>query len=337
MKTKEEAKVISIFNHKGGVAKTTIAYNLAWSLTNQKKRVLLVDGDSQCNLTALVLSDNFNDYYEKDETKSHNIKDGVRQAFDAKPEPIKAIECPNHTQNKNLFLIPGHMDLSAYEPQLNLALTTSATLTTLQNLPGAFAELIRLCSEQYSIDYVIIDLNPSLSAINQVLFMSSDAFIVPTNPDPFSIMALKTLKIILPRWKKQATELSNLTKEASYPLPDKKMYFIGEVISRFAVRNAKPAAYYRNKITSIKKEVKEDLVPALQKEGMIKNMQSEFCLTEIKDFGGLQQTATEKGVPIIALTNNDLGQGVVHSTNIVNKDLFVKNFNDIATPLLTRI
>ncbi|WP_241768596.1 ParA family protein [Mannheimia haemolytica] len=49
------SKSISIFNHKGGIAKTTTAFNVGWSLANQGYQVLLVDLDSQCNLTGLVL------------------------------------------------------------------------------------------------------------------------------------------------------------------------------------------------------------------------------------------------------------------------------------------
>ena len=46
-------KRIALFNHKGGVSKTTSAYHLAWMLTKLGKRVLLVDGDSQCNLSTV--------------------------------------------------------------------------------------------------------------------------------------------------------------------------------------------------------------------------------------------------------------------------------------------
>ena len=52
-------KTIVLFNHKGGVSKTTTTYNIAWKLTQHQKNVLLVDGDPQCNLTGLFLGDYF--------------------------------------------------------------------------------------------------------------------------------------------------------------------------------------------------------------------------------------------------------------------------------------
>ncbi len=49
------AKFISMFNNKGGVGKTTLTWNLADALAEQKKRVLLVDFDPQCNLSIAML------------------------------------------------------------------------------------------------------------------------------------------------------------------------------------------------------------------------------------------------------------------------------------------
>jgi len=49
------AKKIALFNHKGGVSKTTTAFNLGWALAANGRRVVLVDADPQCNLTGLIL------------------------------------------------------------------------------------------------------------------------------------------------------------------------------------------------------------------------------------------------------------------------------------------
>ncbi|WP_211344112.1 ParA family protein [Robertmurraya siralis] len=74
-------KTISVFNHKGGVSKTTTTYNIGWKLATKGFKVLLVDGDPQCNLTGLILKDNFEDYYTTGSSKLFNIKDAVRPAF----------------------------------------------------------------------------------------------------------------------------------------------------------------------------------------------------------------------------------------------------------------
>jgi len=48
-------KSICLFNHKGGVSKTTTTFNLGWSLARLGRKVVMVDLDSQANLTGLVL------------------------------------------------------------------------------------------------------------------------------------------------------------------------------------------------------------------------------------------------------------------------------------------
>lgn len=93
---------IVFFNHKGGVSKTTTAFHIGWMIAKMGHKVLLVDGDPQCNLSALFLGDQFDEYYEKEETMSQNIKDGVKVAFDGKPTPIVAINCPQASRNSNL-------------------------------------------------------------------------------------------------------------------------------------------------------------------------------------------------------------------------------------------
>src|ERR1019366_1817281 len=120
--------------------------------------VLLVDGDPQCNLTALVLADDFEKYYIDDETKHQNIKDGVSATFDGKPVPIGVVSCSSPARAPNLYLLAGHANLSAYDAALTFAQMSNNAITTLQNLPGAFSELLRLTEQKYTIDYTIIDL-----------------------------------------------------------------------------------------------------------------------------------------------------------------------------------
>lgn len=224
------SKRIVFFNHKGGVSKTTTVYNLGWKLS-EDARVLIVDADPQCNLTSLILKDGFDDYYSNEGTKKQNIKDGVSSAFSGRPVPIEVVDCANPARNDNLFLLAGHGNLSEYDASLTFAQTSSNALTTLQNLPGSFSRLIELCEEKYKIDYTLIDLNPGLSSINQNLFLNSDYFILPTNPDPFSIMAIETLSSVLPRWGAWKNSALETFMDSAYPLRDGLPKFLGCLFS----------------------------------------------------------------------------------------------------------
>ena len=228
--------------------------------------------------------------------------------------------------NMRVHLLAGHATLSEYDASLTFAQTSNA-LATLQNLPGAFHELIRQVEEANLIDYTIIDLNPGLSAINQNLFLNSDFFLIPTNPDPFSIMALQTLESIFPRWANWKIGNEAAFQESAYPLRQGLPKFAGTVIQRFNVRKGRAAAPYRDNIAEIKTVTQNRLYPALRNAGLtlpdieypeaLRN--DGFCLEEIPDFGALLPRSHESGVPVFALRDNELGATGIVLANTIDK------------------
>lgn len=320
------AKRLVLFNHKGGVSKTTTVYNVGWMLAEQGYRVLLVDADPQCNLSSLILGDEFDAYYLEEATRLQNIKDGVAPAFKGKPTPIEPVLCRSPTRQPRVHLLAGHATLSEYDASLTFAQTSNA-LATLQNLPGAFHELIRQVEESNQIDYTIIDLNPGLSAINQNLFLNADFFLIPTNPDPFSIMALQTLESIFPRWATWKVSNEVVFQDSAYPLRPSLPKFAGTVIQRFNVRKGRAAAPYRDNIAEIKAVTQNRLYPALRNAGLtltdndypdtLRN--DGFCLEEIPDFGALLPRSHDAGVPVFALRDDELGASGVALVNTIEK------------------
>jgi chromosome partitioning protein len=332
------SKRLVVFNHKGGVSKTTSVYNLGWMLARSAK-VLLVDADSQCNLSSLILGDDFERYYIDSPTSLQNIKDGVAVAFKGKPSPITAVNCFSPQRAPSLFLLAGHADLTEHEASLSLAQMSSNAFSALQNLPGAFNELIRLTEEKYSIDYTIIDLNPSLSSINQNLFLACDAFLVPANPDPFSMMALNTLQTTLPRWVdwKQANE--PLFADSAYPLRDCTPKLCGSIIQRFNIRNGKAARPYRDNIEEIKDRLSTDFFQTLALKGMTfpaaiyspELIKQKYCMAEIPDFQGLLPKAHAAGVPVFDLTDQEIHEtGPVLEGMQKKRTMFTAQFIDLA-------
>jgi chromosome partitioning protein len=336
------SKRLVVFNHKGGVSKTTTVYNFGWMLS-KNYRVLVVDADSQCNLSSLILGDNFEKYYIDDDTRLQNLKDGVAPAFQGKPVPIQAVSCASPEKAKSMYLLAGHANLSEYDAALTFAQTSNNAIATLQNLPGAFSELLRLTEEKYSIDYTIIDLNPSLSAINQNFFLSSHAFIVPTNPDPFSIMALNTLQAALPRWAEWKRNALLLFADSAYPLLPGAPKFSGSVIQRFNVRNGRAAKPYRDNISEIKDKLSGDFFDAVSKHDMtldpdqygVDFINSKYCLAEIADFHGLLPKSHQAGVPVFDLTAADIAEtGPVLEGMQAKTRLFYDQFKAVTEKLI---
>jgi len=330
---------IVFFNHKGGVSKTTTTFHLGWKLAEEGSRVLLVDADPQCNLTGLIMQDEFEEYYIEEPTNKRNIMDGVSSAFQGRPEPIQAFDCFNLVDNANLFLLPGHPNLTELEPSLSFSQTSNNAFSTLQNLPGAFNALIDLLCTHHSIDYVLIDLNPGLSAINQNLFSISDLFIIPTNPDPFSLMAIRTLSTILPRWYSTAINMRSLFQDSSYPFPDTNPKFGGLVIQRFNIRSGRPSTPFRNNMDEILQSVQDTLAPRLRTANMLLDrsiyqdagVPDNFCLAEIPDFQSLLPQSHSYGVPVFALSDEQIERsGTVLEQMIVKREKFNTLFNEFA-------
>lgn len=88
-------KIVSLFNHKGGVSKTTTVFNLGWMLGRLGKRVIVADFDPQCNLTGMVLGyrgvDDLQGTYSA--RPPNNVKDALAPAFESKPRQIEGAEC----------------------------------------------------------------------------------------------------------------------------------------------------------------------------------------------------------------------------------------------------
>ena len=84
-------KVLTVFNHNGGVGKTTLIYTLAWELVKKGKNVLLADMDSQMHLTKLVLKTAATYVDDAEEHTLLRFDQGVRQKIERLKHPLPAV------------------------------------------------------------------------------------------------------------------------------------------------------------------------------------------------------------------------------------------------------
>lgn len=161
-------EIISIVNQKGGVAKTTTALNLGSCLVQLGKRVLLLDLDSQANLTRSI---------ELKEDKTKNIHHLL-----IKEVAVDEVIC--NTNINNLDIICSDIGLSNFEGELSEVIDKELMLKQ------ALANI-----SEY--DYILIDCSPSLNLLTINALVASTSLLIPLEPSVFGLEGLAQLINVL--------------------------------------------------------------------------------------------------------------------------------------------
>lgn len=307
----------------------------------------MVDADPQCNLSGIVLNykgiDEFERFYAQE--ARNNLRAGLAPAFESRPEPLRPVDCVELESRPGLFLLPGHIQLSEYEVTLGIAQELSGSIQTLQNLPGAISAVLELTAEKYEVDYVLVDMNPSLSSINQNILMTSDYFIIPASPDFFSVLAIDSLSNVLPRWcawAKKARALEAL-RTAAYPFPAVHPRFLGTVIQKYRPRGGRASVDFQRWIDDINGKVVSKLLPVFHRDQMLLEDQAYAAagllvgrnLSLIPDFNTLIAKSQKTATPVFALTKKQLERsGQILKKTIENRKKFRRIFEDMADKVI---
>lgn len=160
------AKIITVKVSKGGVGKTTITSNLGHTLAKKGFKTLLIDFDSQSNLSKSFIKE----FKEEKLTSSNLLGDDNL----SKDDLIYEIE-------ENLFVIPS--DIGLHE--------VSKYVENLPNFTTRLFEQIKKTNIFESFEYILLDLSPGVAdTITQISLVSSDLLICPCHFDIDSLTGL---------------------------------------------------------------------------------------------------------------------------------------------------
>ncbi len=193
---------ISVFNNKGGVGKTNTIWNLAMSLSEKDKKVLLVDFDPQCNLSIACFGDQkFSELLEKSQNTPHG-------------QTIRAFVLPYIQQNTlgnvyvhsplkepeagKLKIVAGDFWLNNFSDILNVGTDVigGSGLYRFLLVSQLISQIQKLYEIQY--DFVLVDLPPSFNTLVRSALYCSDYFLVPCTPDLFSAYCVGLIGEVLP-------------------------------------------------------------------------------------------------------------------------------------------
>lgn len=354
------AKVIAMFNHKGGVSKTTTTFNLGWTLAEMGFKVLIVDTDPQCNLTAYVLglgnATQMDSFYES--KKNDDIYSAMQPIIDGDGQ-VKRVGF-SETKHKNLYLVAGHTSMAELDVALAFGMGASDVVKFASQFIGAFNAIIRETAKQDKFDIVLVDMSPSASALNRCVLMGSDYFLVPTSPDFFCYQAIQSLARMLPKWHHDLMPFRN--QKIKNPLPENPPKFLGIISQKYRPHTKNDsgkdkAVSFQKWIDRIQEVSKETLVGELRKITRDGNKDVSMSITEeefrncvdsneekpyniisIPDFNSLIAISQDHSKPVFTLTTEELKKrGMVLETMQKNQEIFKAKFFQLASSVCKMI
>ena len=330
--------MLTFFNNKGGVGKTSLVYHLAWMFSSLDKRVVIIDLDPQANLTAAFMEEDeieaIWDGQDSGSTIYQCVKPLTGVSDIAEPVLQKIAE--------NLHLIPGDVNLSGYEDILSAEWPNSMGSNNLyrpMRILSSFWQVMQMAVKKVQADIILADIGPNLGAINRSVLVVTDYVIIPLGADLFSLQGLKNLGPTLKGWKddwrKRLDNWNGCAEKREYPdfkLPRGKMQPIGYLCQQYGVRLDRPVQAYDKWVQRIPEIYRQSVLDEAS-SGDIRQEDDPYCLATIRHYRSLIPMAQEHRKPIFRLTSAD---GAIGSHANAVRDA-KKDFRQLAEKIADKI
>lgn len=299
--------VLTFFNNKGGVGKTSLVFHLAWMFSEMGKRVVAIDLDPQANLTSAFLPEE-----TLVELWDPQISPAGGNTIFRCIQPLTKvgdIQRPvTQKINSNLHLVPGDLALAGFEDQLSTAWT--AAMDSNQNnlyrpfrLLTAFWQVAQMAAADNDADLILADVGPNLGAINRSALIGSDHVAIPLAADLFSLQGLRNLGPTLVAWRTDWSRRTANWLEPDFDLPRGTMRPEGYILMQHMERLSRPVKAYKKW---------GDRIPGTYRESVLGQTVSGLskandgnCLARLKHYRSLIPMAQEVRKPVFHLTSAD--------------------------------
>lgn len=206
----------AISNFRGGIGKSTLAFNLAWEVS-RGNRSLLVDGCPQCNFSQSLLGEDF-------DRCRNTIYDALLPRVMAGTPTVEPDDlvfsvppsCASFKNGQAVHLVPGSKELFLFPSLLYTQLSTATTLgsrseETTRKILQAVQELATVLQSHLGATKVLIDTSPFFGGATHLAWVAADALIIPVRVDQHSMEALK---LTLSMLRNPAMDFLRLNKQA---------------------------------------------------------------------------------------------------------------------------
>lgn len=292
-------KRVVLFNHKGGVGKTTLTVNLAFALAEMGKRVLLVDTDPQCSLSSFFLEEQYLDeLLDSSEGETGNTLWSALRPVSEGTGPITEISPV--TLDANLYLAVGDIRLSAFESVLsdcwNLCLSRNRRG---YNCMAALSLVVDNICREIKPDFVFFDAGPNVGPLNRAVLLDCSYFAVPAACDLFSSRAVKTLGYALSDWVVTWQRVIEMAPEGAWLLEGTPK-LAGYIPQGFRVYGGRIAEDSFVVLDKLEERIIDFVWRPLQVAYRLPESSPppNLKLGEIKNFGTLVTKALRQGAPL---------------------------------------
>lgn len=305
-------KIASLYNNKGGVAKTTTIFNLAVYLAKiESKKVLLVDCDPQCNCTELFFCST-ESYDDPDaQLPGTTIYEALKPRFDgdASRIDVKKIDLAQSVAYENLFLLRGDINFSRAEQNFSVAIAQAVTEAVHEkNTYAVLTRMLRDLGSLHDFDYILCDVGPSAGSITRMVILACDGVFIPTTPDRFSFQAVQGMGSIISDWLTRheavVASFEPFGLDAYFP----KTQFFGAILNNYKIHRAgqKKASYLK-----WEGRVKDALIAMLQNKELkiltpvVPSLLEDPFVASIRDVGAMAPVAQLVGKAIFDIAQQD--------------------------------